>query len=147
MRICVDDVKDSAKQYMGEIQGKPMTAGIKLVSAVDETIETGTAFGARAMGWWNRWILQKIDSLEPRTEPYHILATSHGGLIGTLVNNLVHSRKAKCGPGVVIYKCFNSSVTIIEVGQDRKGVIVQYSDVSHLQERAVEKNADEVEEA
>lgn len=129
---------------MGELQGKLLLPSARLVT--DNTIETGTAFTTRATSWWNQRALHRTASFPPRDTPYHILVVTHGGFIRTLVKNLIQSRKARCDEGVVIWKCFNSSVTIIEVGNDRKGIIMKYADISHLGAMAdvVESNADEV---
>lgn len=132
------------------MQGKSAQAleGVKLVVSADNTLESSPFFAARAVTWWNRTILQRTESLPQENRPYHILVTSHGGFIATLVQTLIQSRKLRCAPGVVIWRCVNSSVAVIEVDETQKGVVIQYGDASHLEdaklEGAVESNADEI---
>jgi broad specificity phosphatase PhoE len=134
---------------MGDMQGKSAQAlaGLKLAASADKTVESGAFFAARAVTWWNQTILQRTASHPLKDYPYHILVTSHGGFITTLVKTLTQSRKAKCAPGVVVWHCVNSSITIIEVDERQQGIVVRYGDASHLNEElesAVESNADEV---
>ncbi|RPD66483.1 phosphoglycerate mutase-like protein [Lentinus tigrinus ALCF2SS1-7] len=75
-------------------------------------------------------------------EPAHILAVSHGGLIGTLVTNLVGSRKLRAGEGVAIGRCFNASISVVDLYEDGKGVLVSYADTTHLNVDLVQENAD-----
>ncbi len=92
-----------------------------------------------------------LASAEPHTEPdvelefepVHILAVSHGGLIGTLVTNLLRSRKLRAGEGVVIWRCFNASISVVDLYEDGKGVLVSYADTTHLNVvDMVQENAD-----
>jgi broad specificity phosphatase PhoE len=133
---------------MGELQGK--TASFH--SSVSGTSERVHDFSSRAMKWWNETIERSIQSLVDRREvaPYelgpateNILVVSHGGFIGVLVRNLVSSRKVTCATGVNIGRCWNTSVAVIEM-TGRRGVVTKYGDVSHLVERAVEVNVDEL---
>ena len=76
-------------------------------------------------------------------EPVHILAVSHGGLIGTLVTNLLGSRKLREGEGVVVGRCFNASISVVDLYEDGKGVLVSYADTTHLNvDLVVKENAD-----
>jgi probable phosphoglycerate mutase len=119
---------------MGELEGKRARKGARkgaeLVAKVDTNLETMVAFNMRAVSWWNDNILGSIDALE---EPRNILVTTHGGFIVTLVKGLIGCKKARCGEGVVIWKCLNTSVSVLEVLEDRTAVVVQYGDVTHLQ--------------
>ncbi|KAI0723888.1 phosphoglycerate mutase-like protein [Cerioporus squamosus] len=86
---------------------------------------------------------------EPNTEledfePVHILAVSHGGLIGTLVVNLLGSRKLRAGEGVAIGRCFNASISVVDLYENGKGVLVSYADTTHLNVDLVQDNADVV---
>lgn len=134
------------------MQGKSAHAlkGAKRIVSADDTVESSPLFAARAVTWWNRTILQRTESLSQENRPHHILVTSHGGFIVTLVQSLIQSRKLECAPGVVIWRCLNTSVAIIEVYERQKGVLIQYGDASHLEGRklgdaaAVDTNADEI---
>jgi len=133
---------------MGVLEGYKGKGGIPLPET-DASLETSPAFSARAAGWWNQRILGHVLSKRnlDAEEPMSVVVTTHGGFITTLVRDLIGSRKVKCGKGVVIWKCFNASVTVIEVGENRKGMLVAYADVSHLDGApvALESNADLVE--
>jgi len=134
------------ERYMGGMQGKTVQTRLQAGSA-DQTIESGAFFAARAESWWIKYILEGTALLPRKSEPYHILVTTHGGFIGTLVRSLVHRRKASCASGVVVQRCLNSSVTIIDVDYMGQGVIVQFGDTLHLNDfgqGTVEDNVDEV---
>lgn len=118
---------------MGELEGKRARKGLALVAKVDKNLETAVAFNLRAVSWWNTNILGSMisgdDSLE---EPKNILVTTHAGFIVTLVRGLIGCKKARCGEGVVVWKCLNTSVSVLELLEDRTAVVVQYGDVTHL---------------
>jgi broad specificity phosphatase PhoE len=135
------------EQYLGGLQGKRLSSSAQLSARLDSSIESRDSFFARTLAWWNETILKFTASLAPRSTPYNVLVTSHGGFINTLVKGLVRSGKARCKEGVVIWQCPNSSITVIEVALNNNiGVVVKYGDVAHLlEEKAVETNADEVE--
>ncbi|KAF8809107.1 phosphoglycerate mutase-like protein, partial [Phlegmacium glaucopus] len=120
------------ERYMGELEGKRARKGTALVASVDQKIETAVAFSQRAVTWWNNNILGSTIDGENLTEPRNILVTTHGGFIVTLVRGLIGSKKARCGEGVVIWKCLNTSVSVLEVMEDETAVVVQYGDVAHL---------------
>ncbi|KAJ7161500.1 phosphoglycerate mutase-like protein [Mycena crocata] len=137
------------ERFLGDLQGRKISAGLKLATAADPTVEPEAAFAARAIGWWKKAILQRTLALPAReTAPYNVLVMSHGGFIGVLVRTLIGSGKARCAPGVVVMSLRNSSVTIVEVESDKLATVVQFGDVAHLTEKLEEKmvdtNADEV---
>ena len=119
---------------MGELEGKRAQKGVALVAKVDQKLETTAAFSRRAVTWWNNNILGSTISGENLTEPRNILVTTHGGFIMTLVRGLIGSKKARCGEGIVIWNCLNTSVSVLEVLEDKTAVVVQYGDVSHLRD-------------
>lgn len=130
---------------MGGLQGKTQIARTQ-ATAVNEKLESGALFAARAETWWLKDVLTSTASL-PSTTPYHILVISHGGFIGTLMRSLIHGKKVSCAPGVVVQRCLNTSVTIVDVDHTGLGVIVQWADTSHLKDSSgnfVEGNADEI---
>jgi 2,3-bisphosphoglycerate-dependent phosphoglycerate mutase len=118
---------------MGELEGKRARKGAALVAKVDKNLETAVAFKLRAVSWWNANILESTINGDSLEEPRNILVTTHGGFIVTLVRGLIGCKKARCGEGVVIWKCLNTSVSVLEVLEDRTAVVVQYGDVTHLQ--------------
>ena len=131
---------------MGELQGKTPTTKLQ-VATVNKTMESGAFFAARAETWWMKDILDGAALLPLRSDPYHILVISHGGFIGTLMRSLLHGRRVSCAPGVVVQRCLNTSVTIVDIDHTGLGVIMQWADTSHLSDSASEipkENADEV---
>ncbi|KAJ6563231.1 histidine phosphatase superfamily [Mycena sp. CBHHK59/15] len=117
------------ERFMGDLQGKKANHEVRFAPGVQGTLETTGAFAARAVKWWKRAILQRTLALPPRDDrtAYNVLVATHGGLIGTLLDALLGSGKARCVEGVVVGTgCANASVTIVEVGRDRRGVIVLY---------------------
>ncbi|KAG6837275.1 hypothetical protein H0H93_012280 [Arthromyces matolae] len=138
------------ERFMGEMQGK--TQITKLQAAAEsprvDRMESSAWFAARAESWWIKDILEGTALLPSRCEPYHILVTSHGGFIGTLTRSLIQSKKASCAPGVVIQRCLNTSVTIIDVHDGGIGIIRQWADTSHLKlkdvDEVLKENADEL---
>ncbi|KAG6880254.1 hypothetical protein C0992_001822 [Termitomyces sp. T32_za158] len=134
------------ERFMGMLQGKTYTTKLQ-AATVDKTFEPGALFAARAETWWLKDIVTGTTALPSTTNPYHILVVSHGGFIGTLMRSLIHSRRVSCAPGVVVQRCMNTSVTIVDVNHTGLGVIVQWADTSHLKESSdnvVEENADEI---
>ncbi|KAF8163522.1 histidine phosphatase superfamily [Crassisporium funariophilum] len=122
------------ERFMGDLEGtSPKKGAAKLVASVDDTMETSAAFRQRATKWWNRTVLGTVLS-SPRDDgaASNVLVATHGGFILVLVQELIGSRKARCGPGVVIWKCNNASVSVIEVKEDKTGVVVQFGSVAHL---------------
>ena len=118
---------------MGELEGTRSRKGVALVAKVDKNLETAVAFNLRAVSWWNANILESMINGDSLEEPRNILVTTHGGFIVTQVRGLIKCKKARCGKGVVIWKCLNTSVSVLEVLEDRTAVVVQYGDVTHLQ--------------
>ncbi|KAJ6553834.1 histidine phosphatase superfamily [Mycena sp. CBHHK59/15] len=103
------------ERFMGDLQGKKANHEVRFAPGVQGTLETTGAFAARAVKWWKRAILQRTLAL-----PH---ATTGPRTTG----------KARCVEGVVVGTgCANASVTIVEVGRDRRGVIVLYGGVEHL---------------
>ncbi|KAG5715689.1 putative phosphoglycerate mutase [Termitomyces sp. T112] len=134
------------ERFMGELQGKTQTTKFQAATVV-KTMESGAFFAARAETWWMKDILHDAALLPPRGDPYHILVISHGGFIGTLMRSLIHSRRVSCAPGVVVQRCLNTSVTIVDIDHTGLGVIIQWADTSHLNDSSSEnlkENADEI---
>ena len=61
-----------------------------------------------------------------------------------LMRDLISMRKAKPAKGVAIWRCYNASVTIVDIYEDRRGEIVLYGDIGHLSDGdgVVGSNAD-----
>lgn len=131
-------------QYLGELQGKSVCT--KMSSSRDSTMESAADVVRRAVLWWNSVIVRYLTSLPLREDgtAHQILITSHGGFILSLVRALVAGRKVKLRKGVVVGRCLNSSVTVIEFGERMGGTLVKFGDVGHLKGAlTVETNADE----
>lgn len=111
---------------MGEMQGKVYHRAFSTRGG--ETVE---AFEARALGWWDRYVIDALEALTLRDVPYHIVATTHGGFVSTLVRALI--RRDSISSNVVVWTCLNASVTTIEVVRGGgKGKLTKYSGVEHL---------------
>jgi probable phosphoglycerate mutase len=126
---------------MGELEGKKISKGMSLA-----TTEPAASFSKRVSKWWNETILQSVLSKTKEGETINVLIVTHGGVIITLVQGLLGSRKLKPATGVVVMKCVNASVTVVELEYgSRKGVLTRYGDVAHLAGfvDVVETNADQ----
>ncbi|KAI0063398.1 phosphoglycerate mutase-like protein [Artomyces pyxidatus] len=127
------------ERYMGELQGKKY--GAKMLPPGESTVESIEAMSARTARWWADTVL----ALPRRSEPQCALVVSHGGFIGVLVKGLLNKR-VRLGKDVQMGRCLNTSVSIVEIMEDGRGVLVQYADISHLAEsrkEVVQGNADE----
>ncbi|KAH9930745.1 phosphoglycerate mutase-like protein [Fomitopsis serialis] len=106
-------------------------------------------FSLRAAQWWNGTILAYVESLV-KQDPVHgkslpadLLVVSHGGYISRLIGNLLGSGKMKCAEGVVVNgKCWNASISVIDILDSGEAVLVSYSDTAHLKVDLVQTNAD-----
>ena len=134
---------------MGEMEGQPTRPHtMQLVAAADSTVEDATSFISRTVSWWDKVILAGMESLPPKSDPYNILAVTHGGFIGTMTRNLIQSRRVKCARGVVVWRCANTSVTLIELDGSSQGTLVKYGDITHMKKEnrdVPDTNADEIE--
>lgn len=133
---------------MGVMQGQPMfktPAARKAWLETDKTIEKTQAFVTRGERWWDSDIITTLSNLETRERAYNILAVTHGGFLSMLVRQLIQAKKLEYAEAVVVWTCPNASITIVEIDQDCKSTLVQYSGISHLQKGVVEGNADVIE--
>ena len=108
----------------------------------DPSVEPKEDFIARSVNWWNTSLLRYLSCQQTRNKPYHILVVSHGGLIGTLIPTLVKENRLRMAPGVFVGKCFNVSITRVEMDDNVTGTVVKYGDISHLVGKIVETNVD-----
>jgi broad specificity phosphatase PhoE len=129
---------------MGDLQGKTWPC-----SGSRETIESDEAFAGRAMSFWRDTLLPCVvqlsgaDEEDDSNEAAYVLVTSHGGLIQTLASELVDKRHVRLAHKVRIRKCVNTSICEIVFG-GKKAVMTRFGDASHLVEKAVEVNVDEI---
>lgn len=133
---------------MGDMEGKPYTRARKPLPT-DDLGEKTDAFIARATSWWDHSIRKTVATLSPKPQdiPHNILVTTHGGFVGALVRNLVQGGSLKCRKEIAIWKCYNASITIIDVERDGVETLVQYSGIDHLQRRSiVDNNVDVVDD-
>ena len=72
----------------------------------------------------------------------NILVVSHGGLICTLVVGLLGNQKVRCAEGVVVGRCMNTAISVVEMHENGKGILVSFGDTTHLEGKLVEVNVD-----
>lgn len=114
-----------------------------------QNAEQLSEFNLRTMQWWNSTIppyvesLMKQDPVHRKSLPADVLVVSHGGHISRLVANLLGSGKMKCAEGVVVNgKCWNASISVIDILDSGEAVLVSYADTTHLKVDLVQTNAD-----
>ena len=120
---------------LGNLQGN----GIELLRSgrlehmLDDTAESADQFAGRTVQWWNQTIvpLARTKILPSTGPPQHILVVTHGGVIRTLLQSLTVGKNVT-GESVVIGKCSNSSITIVDTESNGKGRVVQFNDTAHL---------------
>lgn len=165
--VALHERKELRERFMGTLEGTRVP-GIarQAIMRSDKTIETTEQLGRRALAWWDEVIkhvgknkntskaggeeleLEDADanSWESAAQTTNILVTSHGGTISTFFNAGLAQGRLELGPGVVFTRYWNTSVSIVEVDETRRGRVTQYADVSHLAKEQVRvTNADEVE--
>ncbi|KDQ61153.1 hypothetical protein JAAARDRAFT_124117 [Jaapia argillacea MUCL 33604] len=152
------------ERHMGELQGHPTPPHKR--GSLPSSVESMAHFTRRILSWWDKSLLPHIASLPafPSTIPtntshHRVLVTTHGGVINTLIKNLLSSGQAVLAEGVVIKPVYNASVTILEVpfplnqkgskGRKREVArIIKFGSTRHLDERfgggLVASNADEL---
>lgn len=138
--IDLQQISHYDNQHLGDWQGHAVAER----TTIPANAEQASDFAARAITWWDEIIVPYATHPLPedRTDPWNILVVSHGGFIGTIVTNLIGRGRMRCADGVIIGRCWNGSLTEIELGEDEKATVVRYADISHLTEGAVEENAD-----
>jgi probable phosphoglycerate mutase len=88
------------------------------------------------MAWWNETIVGSRAS--------YVLIVSHGAWIRLLVQGLLGGEAIRAALGVQVGRCLNTGVSIVEIPRERgRGHLLQFGNVGHLREAAVEGNADE----
>ncbi|KAI0345274.1 phosphoglycerate mutase-like protein, partial [Trametopsis cervina] len=141
------------ERYMGDMEGQHIGAW---QGAVPANMEKSVAFSARAAAWWDEVILGHVNSIlaqskdaaqdqdEADAEPANVLVVSHGGLMHVLLQDLIDNRKVKTAKNVRIgrFRFPNASVSVIEMGRNKKGTLVLFADTTHLNVELVDGNAD-----
>ncbi|OCH86900.1 phosphoglycerate mutase-like protein [Obba rivulosa] len=129
------------ERFLGDWQGRKVEGR----GVAPPNIEMSSAFVERATAWWETTIVGYTRLLRPeaREGPAHVLAVSHGGFIGTLITNLISSGKVRCAEGVRVGRCWNTSISVVELDEHGTGTLVRYGDVAHLKVNLVEENVDE----
>lgn len=129
---------------MGALQGLAYRARHALGAAASVDWERPDAFAARTVKWWNSAIVGRASRLgtTDAETPVCVLVTTHGGVVGILIETLLGSRKLICDNGVVITRCFNASITVIELDEKGKGTLMSYADTTHLDVDFVHTNVD-----
>lgn len=135
---------------MGRLEGTKGGWGVAKALKEDPPAETPSAFAKRTVDWWNReiadWCRSRAEfAVTDYTGPKDIVVTTHGGFVMTLVQALLGSRKVRLDDGVRVGRCYNTSVTEIDVLANGRGVIRSFGRIDHLkdgQSDALGSNAD-----
>jgi len=129
------------ERYLGDWQGRK----IDRRGTAPANIEMTYTLIERAVGWWDSAIVGYAASLRAgeREGPAHVLAVSHGAFIVTLVTNLISSGKVRCAEGVRVGRCWNTSISVVELDEHGVGTLVTFGDTTHLKVDLVEVNVDE----
>jgi broad specificity phosphatase PhoE len=114
-------------------------------ATVDTIVEPYADFEQRIMAWWDS-LVAHIASSDSKSTPYHILVVSHGAFLNKLVTELVESRNAERQEDVVlgIDRCFNGSVTLIEIRETGSVIVVKYGDIDHLNKEQLMQDVVEI---
>ena len=109
-----------------------------------KTAEPSSQFALRTLQWWEETIGRHLPKLNPDSGVENVLAVSHGSYISTLCRALFNSGIIEVPPDMEYSRCYNTSITIIDMRNDKRGFLLKYCDISHLTEPVVETNADEI---
>ena len=122
---------------MGERQGLTVSAA----ASINGPFEPRAKFTQRFTAWWNS-LIEHIDSLGPRQDPYYFLVVVHGGFVSSLLANLVESRKVECEEGVLLgsHRCFNCSVSLVDIAETGVPKIVKFGEIEHLDQEQLAKD-------
>jgi broad specificity phosphatase PhoE len=107
----------------------------------DPTAEHTKEYIERVLGAWSELMAEPalVDGAKA-------LLVSHGGWISALIDVLHNTGRLDIPEGVAITRCFNVSVSIIELDlTSKKGTLIQYANIDHLKELTedfVQDNAD-----
>ncbi|OJT09738.1 hypothetical protein TRAPUB_13769 [Trametes pubescens] len=140
------------ERFLGDWQGR--SGGER--GEPGTNIESETDFVTRAVNWWNDSIsriaqresteLQARASSEDSFAPAHVLVVTHSALIDRLVDTLTKEKQVRVAEGVDYHfkkECPKGSISIVEIEEDGRGVLVSYADTTHLKDiDLVQKNAD-----
>ncbi|KZT09615.1 phosphoglycerate mutase-like protein [Laetiporus sulphureus 93-53] len=132
------------ERHLGDWQGQKLVGRGSKAPANAEPL---TQFTARATKWWRATILQYVSTLKASGHrsgpPSCVLVVSHGGYISRLLATLLESGHVRCEDGVQVSgKCWNASISVVEVDEKGQGILVSYSDTTHLETGFVKINAD-----
>jgi len=134
------------ERFMGDLQGVKAGHGMRGKMSKSTQVETGKEFTERIQLWWDTTIANHLPAIPLDIDIMHVLVVSHGAFIATLVKTLGVERiivEATDFDLPPTWSCFNTSVTTIEMGKDKRGVLRTYSDISHLVMPVVQTNVDE----
>ncbi|CCM00009.1 uncharacterized protein FIBRA_02034 [Fibroporia radiculosa] len=117
-------------------------------------IEPLTDFTLRAARWWTDTIIARVVSMRSESdgrkgqiEPSCALVVSHGGYISRLIEGLALTGRIKyAGDVKVNTKCWNASISVVDVDEYGQGVLIAYSDTTHLKGGFIDGLADAYEQ-
>jgi broad specificity phosphatase PhoE len=102
---------------------------------VNTSVESTADFALRIMAWWDSLItdIAALDS-QAQVRPYNILVVAHGGFINGLATKLVDNGRARRREGLDlgIHRCFNCSISLIEIEDSGSAMVTKYGDIEHL---------------
>lgn len=130
---------------MGALQGARSDRKKELKSGrlPNPSLEAVGDFVDRTLRWWDTTIAELARTTTSQ-DTTHVLVVSHGAYIATLVHSLIADGIVETGDGGGPGRCFNTSVTTLEMSRLRQWRLVRYSDISHLLKPAVDSVADDL---
>ncbi|KAL0565849.1 hypothetical protein V5O48_016169 [Marasmius crinis-equi] len=150
------------ERCLGSLEGKHHAQKSKMLSkfprGIDPSAEAVEVMQERTMNWWDTDVLgltkRPVPSLDlpnhlnekEKEKQHHVLVVSHGGFIGSVVRRLIGTGRVS-GARPQDWKCFNTSITTIDVDESGRGTLVKYADIGHMlkavrEGRVVENNVD-----
>lgn len=131
---------------MGKRQGLTVSAA----ASINGPLESPANFMQRIVAWWDS-LIEHIESLGPRQNPYYFLVVVHGGFLSSLLADLVESGKVKREEDVVlgIHRCFNCSISLVDIAETGVPKLVKFGEIKHLDQEqlamdVVKINVDEM---
>ena len=128
---------------MGKRQGLTVSAA----ASINGPLESRANFKQRIVAWWDS-LIAHIKSLGPRQDPYYFLVVVHGGFLSSLLSDLIENGKVVHEEDVLlgIHKCFNCSVSLVDIVETGVPRLVKFGDIKHLDQKklAIKINVDEI---
>ncbi|ESK90189.1 phosphoglycerate mutase [Moniliophthora roreri MCA 2997] len=154
VQLC--QLKEFSERHLGGLQGKLLSEKRAFLATfpggIDSAAEAAEAFIDRTLKAWDDHIVPLVSKPIPTTclvsgvqgedyvtkevqpDRHEVLVVSHGGFIGALVQNLLLTKRiVPLNESTArSWKCYNASITTIDLDEDGKGRLLKYGDISHL---------------